>query len=60
MSQRRDAEFVGCVMTCLSGGGIQDSRTIVMCLGGCYASAYLVRGENEGGTDNEDEDGSQT
>lgn len=34
-------EFVGCVLTCLSGGGIDDSRVVFMCLAGCYASTYL-------------------
>lgn len=34
-------EFIGCVLTCLSGGGIDDSRVVFMCLAGCYASTYL-------------------
>lgn len=46
-------EFVGCVLTCLSGGGIDDSRVVFMCLAGCYASTYLR--DDQTGHDQEDE-----
>lgn len=51
-------EYIGCVMTCLADGGIDDGQAVFMCLGGCYAATYLGDerdddGEYEGNDENE-------
>lgn len=34
-------EYVGCVLTCLGGGGISETETMLVCLAGCYGMVFL-------------------